>query len=238
MSYTSKRTCQEALLGILGGLDFSNCNNKKSVLVSLDIKKAFDSVSHAFLEKTLEFFNFGPAFIKWIKLLCTNREACVILNVNKNGKNFKLERGNAQGDTISPFLFNICYQVLILKIETSLQIKSIFSDIPVPDPVAEGAVAAVGAGQEPAAGRDQQEGPVRLLPRKVFAFADDCNILTTQDLACINEIKNILNNFKTLSGLECNLSKTNILQISNDDTKIENTGFNDCSVITILGMEF
>jgi hypothetical protein len=167
-----------------------------------------------------------------------NREACIILNANKNGKNFKLERGNAQGDTISPFLFNFCYQVLILKNETSLQIKSIFSDIPDPDPVAEGAVAAVGAGQEPAAGQDQQEEPVRLLPRKVFAFADDCNILTTQDLACINEIKNILNNFKTLSGLECNLSKTNILQISNDDTKIENTGFNDCSVITILGMEF
>jgi hypothetical protein len=26
--------------------------------------------------------------------------------------------------------------------------------------------------------------------------------------------------------------------ISNDDTRLENTGFNDCGVITILGMEF
>jgi hypothetical protein len=60
--------------------------------------------------------------------LCTSREACIILDVNKTGKNFKLEHGNAQGDIISPFLFNICYQILILKIETSLQIKSIYTN--------------------------------------------------------------------------------------------------------------
>jgi hypothetical protein len=76
------------------------------------------------MEQVLKFFNFGENFIKWIKLICTNREACVILNNGKLGKKFPLKRGNAQGDTISPFLFNICYQLLLFKIEYDLQIKS------------------------------------------------------------------------------------------------------------------
>jgi hypothetical protein len=30
---------------------------------------------------------------------------------------FDLERGNAQGDTLSPFLFNLGYQILLMKLE-------------------------------------------------------------------------------------------------------------------------
>jgi retron-type reverse transcriptase len=218
MGYSNKKLCQEALLGILGGAEYAKIKGRGLAVISLDIKKAFDSVSHSFLEETLKFFNLGPVFIKWIKLLCMNREACIILDVNKTGKSFKLERGKAQGDTISPFLFNICYQILLLKLENSLQIQSVFSNsLPGEEPI--------GAG-EPQPG--PEELPVRLLPRKVFAFADDCNILTIQDQGCITEIKNILNNFQTLSGLECNLSKTNILHIHPEGIKMNDTGFHDC----------
>jgi hypothetical protein len=154
------------------------------------------------------------------------------LDVNKTGKSFKLERGNAQGDTISPFLFNICYQLLILKVETSLQINSIFDNVPGQDP---GAVAE--QVQEEGPQRAQQEPPVRLLPRKVFAFADDCNILTLLDQGCISEIKKVLEAFHLISGLECNLSKTSIMQICPAQYKLENTGFQDCDSVTVLGLE-
>jgi hypothetical protein len=40
-------------------------------LVSLDIKKAFDSISHSYMSEVLKFFNFGDQFIKWVRLLCT-----------------------------------------------------------------------------------------------------------------------------------------------------------------------
>jgi retron-type reverse transcriptase len=108
------------LIGLLGSISDTKRCGKKGLLISLDIKKAFDSISHNYLLETLKFFNFGQNFIKWIKILCTDRLACVILNENKTGKNFKLQRGNAQGDTISPFLFNICYQLLLFKIEYDL----------------------------------------------------------------------------------------------------------------------
>jgi hypothetical protein len=30
------------------------------------------------MEQVLQFFNFGDNIIRWIKVLCTNREACII----------------------------------------------------------------------------------------------------------------------------------------------------------------
>jgi Reverse transcriptase (RNA-dependent DNA polymerase) len=112
------------------------------------------------LENCLGFFNFGENFIKIIKLLCTNREATIILTKDKLRKSFVLERVNAQGDTISPFLFNIGYQILLLKINNDLQIDS-FIDVPVVPP-----------------GLPAIPATVSRLPRRVFAFADDCNVLT------------------------------------------------------------
>jgi len=38
-------------------------------LISVNQLKAFDRVVHNFLFKTLEKFNFGPEFQKWIRLL-------------------------------------------------------------------------------------------------------------------------------------------------------------------------
>jgi hypothetical protein len=80
-------------------------------------KKAFDSLSHDFMEKSLRFFNFGENMIKWINTICTGRKATIIFGPGRLGPVFNLERGNAQGDVISPFIFNICYQILILKLE-------------------------------------------------------------------------------------------------------------------------
>jgi predicted nucleotide-binding protein (sugar kinase/HSP70/actin superfamily) len=50
-------------------------------------------------------------------IISTNRAACIELTKNKNTGCFELGRGNAQGDVVSPFLFNIGYQILLLKLE-------------------------------------------------------------------------------------------------------------------------
>jgi hypothetical protein len=42
-----------------------------------------------------------------------------------NSEFFNLERGNAQGDTTSPYIFNIGYQILLLKINFDLQIAGL-----------------------------------------------------------------------------------------------------------------
>ena len=37
------------------------------MILAVDFEKAFDSVSWSFLEKCLDFFNFGPDICRWIK---------------------------------------------------------------------------------------------------------------------------------------------------------------------------
>jgi hypothetical protein len=81
--YSKKKQCQEVLIGLLTKIHNAKTGGKEGVLVSLDIKKAFDSISHSYMTGVLKFFNFGESFINWVKLLCTNREACVLLLDNK-----------------------------------------------------------------------------------------------------------------------------------------------------------
>ena len=47
-------------------------------LVTIDIKKAFDSVNHKFLTLALRRYGFGKMFIKRIKTLLNNQESCII----------------------------------------------------------------------------------------------------------------------------------------------------------------
>jgi hypothetical protein len=63
----------------------------------------------------LKFFNIGDRFIGWIKTVCTERKSCIILG--NNGTSRALHCGNAQGDVISPYIFNTCYQILLIKLD-------------------------------------------------------------------------------------------------------------------------
>ena len=111
--YSSTRRCQEVLIQLLENIENCKKLGKRAALLSLDIKKAFDSIGHQFLSKTLTFYNFGPRMSKWLLLLCSNRKACIKLDNNEKTNYFDLLRGNAQGDIISPFLVLLGYQILL-----------------------------------------------------------------------------------------------------------------------------
>jgi Reverse transcriptase (RNA-dependent DNA polymerase) len=71
--YSSTRYTQEVLISLVDSIGIIKKSGEKAAIISLDIKKAFDSLSHSFMFEVLKFFNFGPRIIEWIKLLCTNR---------------------------------------------------------------------------------------------------------------------------------------------------------------------
>jgi hypothetical protein len=50
------------------------------LLMLVDFEKAFDTVEWPFIEKTIEFYDFGPTFRKWIKSFYTDISSTVINN--------------------------------------------------------------------------------------------------------------------------------------------------------------
>jgi hypothetical protein len=91
--FSSTKYCQEVLIGIIDSISHIKKREKKGALLSLDIRKAFDSTSHSYLQQVYKFFNFGPNFIGWLNLIGTNRKACIILENGVYSDFFDLERG-------------------------------------------------------------------------------------------------------------------------------------------------
>ena len=78
-------------------------------------KKAFDSIDTIFTESALEIFGFGESFRKWVKVFFSDRKSYLLLQ-GFLGEAINLEQGVLQGDVLSPYIFNICVEVLLLKI--------------------------------------------------------------------------------------------------------------------------
>ncbi len=98
-------------------IEYYDITNKSGLLLMLDFKKAFDSIEWSFMFKSLQFFNFGPSFIRWIETIYHKPVACV----KNNGfisNCFGISRGIRQGCPVSALLFVICVEILGTKIRT------------------------------------------------------------------------------------------------------------------------
>lgn len=80
-----------------------------------------DSVSLSFIYKALEYFGFGNNIINWIKILNKDFKASV-LQCGFLSEQFKIQRGCRQGDTVAPYLFLICADILAILIKQNFEI--------------------------------------------------------------------------------------------------------------------
>ena len=94
----------------------------------VDFEKAFDTISWAFLVKTLDYFDFGPIFKKYFKLLYTSPE-CSVTNNGLYSEFFSITHGIRQGCKISALLFILCVEVLAIYIREKTEIKGITIDL-------------------------------------------------------------------------------------------------------------
>ncbi|XDV33381.1 hypothetical protein PO909_003805 [Leuciscus waleckii] len=87
-------------------------------MLFLDFYKAFDSIEHGFIFKTLEKFGFGNLFIRAVKTLYVNGNSSIKLKHGTSPR-FELQRGIRQGCPISPYLFILTTQLLANHIKNS-----------------------------------------------------------------------------------------------------------------------
>jgi hypothetical protein len=138
--FNDSRFTQECLINVIETIQHCNNNNISGAVVAVDMAKAFDTLAHGFLEQVFQFFNMGPSLRRWLSLLGTKRTACIILDDNSYSRNFKLDRGRAQGDNISPDTFNFGDQILIFRIELDPNIAGVWQHFQIPPVVPIGPV--------------------------------------------------------------------------------------------------
>ncbi len=110
--FTSERYIQEVLINVIENIAHCKSQNIPGCILSIDQAKAFDTISHAYMKEVYKFFGLGPEFIKIIETLCNNRTACIIFDDGSLSAPFDLGRGEAQGNTPSPLLYNMGEQIL------------------------------------------------------------------------------------------------------------------------------
>ena len=126
-AYVKDRTICDAVRSIEDILNYTKRYQIEGRLISIDFKKAFDSVSIDFLFRTLLAFQFGPSFIQWIHTFHNNISSCV-LNNGFSSAPFDVQRGIRQGDPLSSYLFIIVLEILTISIRSNKNVQGIVVD--------------------------------------------------------------------------------------------------------------
>jgi len=82
-----------------------------ALLLKIDITKAFDTVSWAFLLEVLQHMGFGQRWRDWISVILSTSSTKILLN-GQPGRRICHVRALRQGDPLSPMLFVLVMEVL------------------------------------------------------------------------------------------------------------------------------
>ena len=122
--YLKGRYIGDNIRTIFDIIEYTKIKQIPGMMVLIDFEKAFDSISWNFLFKTLDAFNFGDNFKKWIKIIYSNPECCVTNNGFASSF-FPISRGIRQGCPISALLFILVVEIMSLHIKQNQDITGI-----------------------------------------------------------------------------------------------------------------
>jgi len=210
--FTNHTYIQEVLINICEKISHCKTINILGTLLSKDQSRAFDTISHKYMNVVFKFFGFGPSFIRTLNTIGTNRTASILYEDGTLSSNFPLETGRTQGDSPSPLTYNMGEQILLLKIELDPRISSVYQHllIPnfnldlIPDPKMRGVDLYYNEHFRVESSRCTD---------KVESYADDNSTATLADFNSLSILKETVENFAVFSGLQSNAEKTTLMQI-------------------------
>ena len=112
--FTNSRYIQEVLINVCHNIVHCNTTGTPAFVLSLDQRKAFDSVRHDFMTEAYKFFGLGNNFIRMLNLITTGRNATIIFDDGSLSRQFLLETGAPQGNSPSPLQYNLCEEIAII----------------------------------------------------------------------------------------------------------------------------
>ncbi len=154
---------------------------KARCAIKVDLKKAYDSVEWSFTLMCLLAVGYPPQYIHWVSECITNLRFSIALNGSLVG-NFKGGKGLRQGDLLSPYLFVLAMEVFSKLLSAKVRESQQFKF------------------------HSKCEGQ----QITHLSFADDLLILVAADIQSITLIRDALDEFKELSGLSINQSKSEV----------------------------
>jgi hypothetical protein len=98
--------------------------DKNHMIISLDAEKAFDKMQHPFMIKVLERSGIQGLYLNMKKAMYSKPVA----NIKVNGEKLKaipLKSGTRKGCPLSPYLFNIVFEVLARAIRQQKEIRGL-----------------------------------------------------------------------------------------------------------------
>ncbi|XP_043697076.1 uncharacterized protein LOC122647840 [Telopea speciosissima] len=175
-----------------------------TVVLKVDLHKAYDSLSRNFLFGVMERMGFTGKFLGWVKACVTTPMFSVLINGSPTGY-FKGDRGIRQGDPLSPYLFTIAMEAfsgIIRRLEVDGQIKLL--------------------------------PRCKALHLSHLIFADDLMIFVKANRESVLASLGGLDEFASLSGLHLNRSKSSIIVGGLTQTSsmelLELTGFSETTL--------
>ena len=125
-AYIPGRLINDNVRSMLMTIDLANIDvTVDGVVISLDAKKAFDSVDHRFIKRCLKAFGV-ESFIPIFNVLYKGLKSEIILNGHAID-GYKILKGVKQGDALSCIIFIMCMEPLIRNLKASREIPHITS---------------------------------------------------------------------------------------------------------------
>jgi len=183
-AYVPKRQVSDNTFLLDKIIQLANKTEENLFILSLDAQKAFDSVDHEYMFRTLKSFGFGDEFISTIRTIYNDLTASVLVNGFKT-KVLALLRGVKQGDALSCALFILCVEPLFRAIKNSQNIVGF---------------------------KVRSPYTLETTECKLTGYADDFTPIAG-NIESLKEVFRIYHKFSLISGVYLNPDKTEILKI-------------------------
>ena len=118
-AFVKGRLMAENIIELQTTLQKLEQENTKAAVLNIDFQKAFDTIDHEALWKTMEAFGYGKNLIHYCKTLYKGATSRTINN-GFTSPRFEVGRSCRQGDCVSPYLFLLIIEPLLSKIRLTL----------------------------------------------------------------------------------------------------------------------